>query len=504
MASYKYTSPRLSADELAARVAKCAVKIAWFMERGYQPHYYQLLYHTDRGPDGLLRRFRHLVAGRRGGKTLSAAWETAYYFANPEQYWLDFKGIESDEPLWMWMLAENNKYGRPALIAFRKVMRQAGYIYGKDYTENKGDKFFMFGDTLLEFKSADDPDALRGAGLHWVWMDEAGYIRTKLPWEVVQLSLSDNEGALSTTTTPRGKNWLFDEFWSAEALADEAQMRVEYRSIDNPHYSKNEWLRLKKTMHPLVFKREMMAAFDSMDGVEFPGEWLHYYTEADLPREDTTRPNRGTWEGYGLDKYIGIDPATSMSAAADRFAITLVGVDKATSKAYMLEQWAGKLPFPDQIVLINEWYLKYQPRIIGCEAQAYQAALVQQFERIQTLAPIVPVFAKGKKTERLMAMSPMFKIGKVLIRADHRDFIDEWISYDPALRNPKDDCLDSAEIALRTAGALLPILVGQPDKFDALFDDEPASLNEAARRDRLGIGMARESKGVNEYVGADW
>lgn len=71
------------------------------------------------------------------------------------------------------------------------------------------------------------------------------------------------------------------------------------------------------------------------------------------------------------------------------------------------------------------------------------------------MPPIVPIFAKGKKWERILAMSPLFRIGKVKIKKDHRDFIDEWINYDSTMSRPKDDCLDSVEIALRCAGALL-------------------------------------------------
>lgn len=61
-----------------------------------------------------------------------------------------------------------------------------------------------------------------------------------------------------------------------------------------------------------------------------------------------------------------------------------------------------------------------------------------------------------------MAMSPLFKIAKVLVSPKHKDFINEWINYDSKLTRPSDDCLDSMEIALRTAGALLPVIVDEP------------------------------------------
>ena len=69
----------------------------------------------------------------------------------------------------------------------------------------------------------------------------------------------------------------------------------------------------------------------------------------------------------------------------------------------------------------------------------------------------------------------LFQIGKVRIKQEHRDFIDEWINYDASISNPKDDCLDSVEIALRAAGALLP---GMPDEA-VLISAGPVEVNES-------------------------
>jgi phage terminase large subunit-like protein len=422
-------------------------KFGWFLSKGYAPHYYQTLFHGNNNKD-CLTRFRHLVAGRRGGKTLSAAWEVLFYSLYPEQFHKDAYGKDSDNPLWVWATSKDYKVLRPALLTLRKVITEAGMSIGKDVKENRGAMTFEFPNgSLIEFKSSDDPQSLRGAGLDILWMDEAAFIRSEEPWQVMRPALSDKEGLLITTTTPDGKNWFYDEFWNKDAMKDENQGRVEYRSIDNPYFPKTEWEYTKQRYHPLLFAQEYMAAFDSMAGRDLAGEWLHYYTEEDLPRNSD-----GTLQK--LRKYMGVDPAVSMSGKGDRFVISVVGVSN-DNKVYLLDQYAAKIPFAEQLEKIQEYYLRYNADIIGIESNAYQAALVQQAERLPSMPPIVPIFAKGKKYERIMAMSPLFRIGKVRIRQEHRDFIDEWINYDASVRNPKDDCLDSVEIALRTAGALL-------------------------------------------------
>jgi phage terminase large subunit-like protein len=222
--------------------------------------------------------------------------------------------------------------------------------------------------------------------------------------------------------------------------------RVEYRSIDNPYFAKTEWEYVKRRYHPLLFNQEYCAAFDSMAGRDLAGDWLKYYTEEDL-RDDEGKPLK-------LRKYMGVDPAVSMSGKGDRFVISVVGVSN-SNQVFLLEQYAARIPFAEQLERIEEYYINWKPEIIGIESNAYQAALVQQAERLPSMPPIVPIFAKGKKYERILAMSPLFRIGKIRVKKDHRDFIDEWINYDASMSKPKDDCLDSVEIALRCAGALL-------------------------------------------------
>ena len=336
---------------------------------------------------------------------------------------------------------------------------------------------------------SSDLQSLRGAGLDILWMDEAAFIRSEEPWQVMRPALSDKQGLLITTTTPDGKNWFYDEFWNKDSLADPNQGRVEYRSIDNPYFPKSEWEYTRQRYHPLLFAQEYMAAFDSMAGRDLAGEWLKYYSDEDLPREPD-----GSLEK--LRKYIGVDPAVSMSGKGDRFVLTVVGVSKG-NQVFLLDQYAAKIPFVDQLEKIQEYYLRYQPELIGIESNAYQAALVQQAERLPSMPPIIPILAKGKKYERIMAMSPLFRIGKVRIKGEQRDFIDEWINYDASVSNPKDDCLDSCEIALRTAGALL----GEWEIENEISN--PAGLPDFVLLDRPSAGK-REDHFVDEFMGSMW
>jgi predicted phage terminase large subunit-like protein len=471
------------------------VKFYWFLKNGYRPHIWQSMFHGAR-LDGNISPFRHLVAGRRGGKTLSAAWEVLFYALHPQEFHRDAHGSDSERPLWVWALAKDYRVGRPSLNTFLEVIRAAGLIKDRDYRYNRSQGIFEFygpGEDLLsvvEFRSADDPQSLRGAGLDILWIDESAFIPSKEAWDVVFPALTDREGVVITTTTPNGKNWFWEMFFAGKALDDERQFRVEYTSIDNPYFPRKMWEYALENYHPIMFRQEFMAAFDAMAGVALQGDWLKYYVlgNPDVQTDDIGLPKDRDGK-LALDLFIGVDPAISLADAADFFAMALIGLTKDRTQVYLLEYYLEKIPFPDQLDKIREWFLKYRPQLIGIEANAYQRALVQMTARMEGLPNIVGVMSKGKKEERILGMGPLFKVGKVRINKKHADFIDQWVSYDPAKRNQHDDLLDAVEIALGAASVLLPIrpdvsLFGEIRRDDSLQGQAWDHISQASGKQR--------------------
>jgi predicted phage terminase large subunit-like protein len=472
-------------------------KFAWFIENGYAPHMWQVLFHGAHRENCHLTRMRHLAAGRRGGKTLSAAWEIGYYSQHPQMFWRDAHGVESDDPLWIWVVAKSYKLVRIALLEYLKVLRRCGLKKNRDFFWNKSEGVIEFNDgTLVEFRTADDPDNLRGPGIDILWIEEAAMIVNDEPWNIIRPALSDKIGLLITTTTPKGKNWLWEEFWHKLA-EDPNQCRVEYTSLDNPYFAREEWEYAKLTYHPLMFKQEYMGEFDAMAGVALSGEWLHYYVlgrDAMLGDDDDIRLNPVDGK-LNLRTYMAVDPSTG--EGADDFAMSLIGVAEDDSQVFLIKTYKEKIPFPDQIDLISSWAAKYRPSYIGVEANAYQRVLVQQVARLPGLPNIVPVFTTGRdkdsKKKRIMAMSPLFKTGRIRIHRSQRDFIDQWISYDPELSRPRDDLLDATEIALSMAGILLPREIKVVDLDPELGASR--SLQEAADESLQLLGK----KGKNRW-----
>jgi predicted phage terminase large subunit-like protein len=473
--------PKMSQEELLERVTPFATKIAFFQQHGYEPHYHQLVFHTAQNPEThLLARYRSLAAGRRGGKTLSAAEDVAYYMEFPEEFHLHAHGKIDDRSLHVYALTENYKRLLPAYRAFKDTLIKHGLKFGRDVKERIADKTFEFANgSLIEFRSADEPDSLRGAGLDILWMDEAAFIRSDDAYRVVRPALADKQGIVINTTTPDRQNWFYERFWSGDVLTNPRHFRVSYWSLDNPYFPVEEWEEEKADQHPFFFAQEYMASFDAMKGNALSADWLHYYSDEDI-------------DGLDLEKYIGIDPAISQDPKADRFVLTVIGIHRATNQVYLLEQYADKIPFPDQVDAINRFWLENQPCMgVGVETVAYQAALAQQVVRLDNFIPVLDIQAKGKKHERILSMSPLFRAKRVLIRRTQKDFIDEWLSYDVEDKHPHDDCLDSMEIALRTAGVLLTP-VEREDPIDHSQLARTMTSQEAADRRYQRLREARQ------------
>ena len=69
-----------------------------------------------------------------------------------------------------------------------------------------------------QVKSADHPDSLRGEGLNFICLDEAAFVAESAWAEALRPALSDRVGRALFISTPKGRNW----FWRLFASAEEA------------------------------------------------------------------------------------------------------------------------------------------------------------------------------------------------------------------------------------------------------------------------------------------
>lgn len=133
----------------------------------------------------------------------------------------------------------------------------------------------MNGSEVL-FRSADNPDRLRGPNLGWFALDEAAMMtREALDIMLGRLRLAPGNAWL--TTTPRGRNhWLYD-FVTAEG---EGVKVVRAGTADNPFLPKDFIGMLERQYTGDFLRQELLGEFIEMGGAVFAD--AHYYDELPL------------------------------------------------------------------------------------------------------------------------------------------------------------------------------------------------------------------------------
>lgn len=210
------------------------------------------------------RRFRVVLAGRRGGKTVLGAVEIArgaserkgvYYYVAPtyrmakDIAWDTYKAIIPKR----WVRKTNESSLRIDLINGSSV-----YLKGSD----------------------GDPDALRGPALSGVVLDECSFQQEYTWRSVLRPALSDRNGwgFFTTTPSPEGTaGWFYELILLLKQadLADPGLERLdpqqwslyEYTSLQGGNIPLAEIEEARRTLAPEVFEREYEAKILSNTGL---------------------------------------------------------------------------------------------------------------------------------------------------------------------------------------------------------------------------------------------
>ena len=222
----------------------------------YKPHNGQVKLHYPSKEDA---RFFVMVCGRRFGKSTAAAMEATYYASQPnKRVWL--VGLSYDK----------------ADIMFREVWKRM--VIGKSNDIDKASEKeryirFKWG-SVVEAKSADNPDSLVGAGLDLLVIDEAAKVKRKI-WEMyLSPTLADKKDSKCIfITTPEGFNWIYDLFllgqsdklWESHQAPSWENQYAFPEGIEDPFLVER-----KRNMSKEMFDQEFGSAFTSFEGKVYP------------------------------------------------------------------------------------------------------------------------------------------------------------------------------------------------------------------------------------------
>lgn len=88
---------------------------------------------------------------------------------------------------------------------FFEILDEAGIQYEFNKTDGEAQ---LFGHRVL-FRSADQPNRLRGTNLMWAWLDEGALMRSAV-WNIILGRLRVGKASAWVTTTPAGFNWVHE------------------------------------------------------------------------------------------------------------------------------------------------------------------------------------------------------------------------------------------------------------------------------------------------------
>ena len=163
----------------------------------------------------------------------------------------------------------------------------------KYYKEQKGEILLPTGGIIF-VRSADSPLGIEGITANWIWLDEGG-MTSVLTWTVLRSRVSMTGGQILITTTPYNMGWLYLNFYVPwRDKTDKSLSFYSWKSIENPHFSKEFYEAERTRLRPEEFSRRYEGRFEKMTGLVW-----------DLPNEQIIDPR--DIMGRAEARIIGVD-----------------------------------------------------------------------------------------------------------------------------------------------------------------------------------------------------
>jgi len=200
----------------------------------------------------------------------------------------------------VWLYREIQKYPQgsflvvsPTYQMFQRIVLPRTLEFMNEVTKGEyhaSDRtYYLSTGGRIYFGSADNPLSLEGVHVHAAWMDEAGQMKREA-WDVVLRRVGFYNGRVLITTTPYNLGWLKTEFYDRWRAGDSNYDVIQFASIENPHYPREEFERAKATMPSWQFRMFYLGEFAKPENLiysdfsndnivepfDIPPTWRHF------------------------------------------------------------------------------------------------------------------------------------------------------------------------------------------------------------------------------------
>lgn len=275
------------------------------------------------------------------------------------------------------------------------------------------------------FRSADDPDRLRGANLHWAWIDEAALCDEET-WPVVlgRLRADGEAGMAWLTTTPKGLNWV-------HRLVEEGHVVAYHATTMSNPFLAQEYIDSLRQQYPSEYARqELLGEFVQLGAGLVRRSWFQVVSHA---------PEGLRWARYW-------DLAVSTRASADYTAS--VRAAERDGIIYLDGLVRGRWEWPEtRRIILQTIAAEPDTHVVGIEANAFQLAAVQELLREPAARHVAirPVTADRDKVARALPWIARAEQGLVkLVAGRWHEALDEMEAFPEGAHDDVVDAVSGA------------------------------------------------------------
>lgn len=340
---------------------------------------------------GTYRRRKYKIngfcAGRGSGKTVAGA-----------------KGViqnARDGQPWMAMGPTSPMISQSCYPAFVEECRTLGILKKAVEGANRRVHFRTLdgGSATLSFKSAHNPESIRGGSYAGLWVDEASFCNeVAFNNAVLSLRYKRKQGPVFLTFTPRGRqHWSFKllfkeiDYEQVQTYGDLVRYFVETPyvktkgtnliqcSSEESIFLPDDFVRLaRQTMSSAMIRQEIGANFEDVDGLMFSRHRFIGVSELELP------------DASDMELVRYFDKADT-EGGGSYSASVLMGLHRPTGRLYILDVWFEQLSADKRnkkmMELMNRDRVRYPQTVVtnyieqegGSAGKEINRVLINQF-----------------------------------------------------------------------------------------------------------------------------
>ena len=232
------------------------------LEWGMKPYPKQMevvdhLWGHRRNSQGELYKFFLAVFGRQSGKSFLGKYVALR------------RAIELSHKV-MWV-APTSKNMRSHWNELKELLINSGIPYIKISEVDK--EITFHGGGFIRVRSALEGDGLRGGTMDLIILDEAAFYENgkSVYYSIILPMVTASGGQILFTTTPNGRNYVYDLFQLGLSDEDDLHISWHMKSEDSPYQDKKLLKAIKRTMPNMQWREEFEAEFLSDSGGVFAG-----------------------------------------------------------------------------------------------------------------------------------------------------------------------------------------------------------------------------------------